>query len=167
MAGSTRTLVERELDQLRASRDQLRLQAHLGRMEARELVSELEDRFEDVESRVRRLARESGEALEEAGDDIGGALEDLREGYERLRKKLANSGTGEGLWLRVCVAIDQLMSQGARATERVVDSLEDLGESARLRVENARRERELLEKCAALGTEERLDKIRVAQRVAT
>jgi benzoyl-CoA reductase/2-hydroxyglutaryl-CoA dehydratase subunit BcrC/BadD/HgdB len=56
------------------------------------------------------------------------------------------------LWDRTKHAFESILSHSQKATEKVVDSLEELGDAAKARVEKARTERALLKKSAELGT---------------
>jgi hypothetical protein len=145
-------LLQGELEELRRVREELSLQAHLGRMEARDLWADLEERFYALELKAKRLTRDPEDSLEDVGDAIVGALEELREGYDRLRVKLAEASSTGGLWGRFRSTFERLVGGGYKATERVVDSFGELGDAAKLRVEKARLERALFKKFAELGT---------------
>jgi hypothetical protein len=77
-----------EMDRLRELRDELRVQAKLGRAELRERWDELERRWHQLEGRLKVVR----EGLREDGQDVREALlllaGELREGYEHLRKRL-------------------------------------------------------------------------------
>jgi hypothetical protein len=77
-----------EMDGLRRVRDELRVQAELGRAELRDRWQELEKSWHHLEGRM-KLARES--AREDAGNVREAArllLDELRESYDHLRKRL-------------------------------------------------------------------------------
>jgi hypothetical protein len=144
--------VRREIEELRRMREELSLQARLGQMEARDLWAELEERFAGLEAQARRLTSETGEALEDLGDSILEAGRELRDGYERLRAKLAETVPGNGGTDDRRSVFGRLFAGGRRAAGQVVDSLGDLGDVARLRVRGARLERTRLKKCAEAGS---------------
>jgi hypothetical protein len=76
-----------ELENLQAVRDELRVQAELGRAELRERWEELERRWHHLEGRmklVREGLREDGEDVREAARLLAG---ELREGYQHLRER--------------------------------------------------------------------------------
>jgi hypothetical protein len=76
-----------ELENLQAVRDELRVQAELGRAELRERWEELECRWHHLEGRmklVREGLREDGEDVREAARLLAG---ELREGYQHLRER--------------------------------------------------------------------------------
>jgi hypothetical protein len=147
----THDVVQEKTAELRRLRDELRLKVELGRMEAREVWDDLERRWNQLEARAMRRTRESGATLEETADSLRRAIEDLREGYDRLAAMLRDSDPDD-LWRRLRNTLDRLVEGGHRAAERVVDSFEDLGDVARLRMEKVRLERTLMKKCAELGS---------------
>jgi hypothetical protein len=77
-----------EIDNLRQLRDELRVQAELGRAELRERWGELEHSWHQLEGRlklVRDGAREDSENVREAARLLA---QELRESYEHLRGRL-------------------------------------------------------------------------------
>jgi CBS domain-containing protein len=80
--------VERELRDLRRIRDELRVQLHLGRAEARDLWEGLERSWHDLEAKMRvnrQRAEKPLEALSETGRRL---VDEIRDGYQRIRKLL-------------------------------------------------------------------------------
>jgi hypothetical protein len=145
-------VLQRKIEALRRTRDELKLKVHLGRMDARELWDELEKRWNHLEASAKQLTRESGDALEGIRNAAGENLKELRLGYNQLAAKLRETHP-DSLWDQVRNTFDRLVEGGHRATERVVDSFEGLGDAAKVRVEKARLERALIKKCAELGTQ--------------
>jgi CBS domain-containing protein len=80
--------VDDELDELRAVRDALRIQIHLGKAEARDRWSELEHAFGGFEQRARRATRFAEEPLHRVEEDLRKLADDLREGYRTIRAAL-------------------------------------------------------------------------------
>lgn len=80
--------LEKDLDQLRAVRDEIRVQLHLAKAEARDRWEELEGRFHEVEGRVRRVLQEAEQPAEEIGETLRAVFEDLRDGYRRVKDSL-------------------------------------------------------------------------------
>lgn len=144
-------VLQRRIEELRRMRGQLQLKAHLARMETRELWDDLENRWHHVEADAKRLARESEGALDGVADGIRESIARLREGYDRFASALRETNP-DGLWDRFRNTVDRLVEGGQRATERVVGSIEELGDAAKVRLEKARLERTLVKKCAELGT---------------
>lgn len=79
--------VKEELEGLRRLRDELRVQAHLGKAEARERWEHLEKRWEHLEGRLATLRRESREPLHDIGEAARNLLDEIREGYRHLRDR--------------------------------------------------------------------------------
>lgn len=75
-------------DDLKRLRDELQLQVHLGKAEARDEWADLEGKWEQFENKMRAVGEEAGEAAK----DVGTALEklggELKTGYERIKKAL-------------------------------------------------------------------------------
>ncbi len=77
--------VEAEFEGVRRARDELRVQAHLAKAEARDLWKELEHKFQDAESKVKLVLREAEGPAEDIAEAAGQLLRELRDGYRRLR----------------------------------------------------------------------------------
>jgi hypothetical protein len=77
--------VKRELDDLRRMRDELRVQAHLGKQEMRGRWEALERTFDTLESKARRTSRAAEEPLRQVEQDLRKLAADLREGYRQIR----------------------------------------------------------------------------------
>jgi DNA repair exonuclease SbcCD ATPase subunit len=77
-----------EVEDLRRTRDELRVQAHLAKAELRDLWEKLEERFEDLEHRAKRTARATEEPLRQLEGDARKLVGDLRDGYRRIRESI-------------------------------------------------------------------------------
>ena len=83
-----RERLERELEDLRATRDELRVRLHLGKLDAQEKWEQIEKQWQHVESKL-RLAGEAGrEVAEDIGEATSLVIEEMKEGYIKLRKLL-------------------------------------------------------------------------------
>jgi CBS domain-containing membrane protein len=80
--------VQREIDNLRRLRDELRVQIHLGKAEARDLWNDLEERWSELEGRAQALADRAEEPLEDIAAAAELVVEEVREGYRRVRDLL-------------------------------------------------------------------------------
>ncbi len=73
------------------TRDELRLQAHLGKEEAKDEATErwhaLEDKWRALNQRRSEIAEVAEDAGEGVLEGLKLSLEELRDGYERLRKR--------------------------------------------------------------------------------
>jgi SMC interacting uncharacterized protein involved in chromosome segregation len=80
--------LKEELDKLRATRDELKLQIHLGTAEARERFEKLEKSWHHVESHVKTLAaatEDDRKRIREAANTLAGQIAD---GYRHLKTLL-------------------------------------------------------------------------------
>ena len=80
--------IRSEIESLKAARDELRVQAHLGAAEVREAWENAEKNWHNLEGRLKVL----GEATQESLDEVGAAAkilaEEVRRGFEHVRKLL-------------------------------------------------------------------------------
>lgn len=77
---------QEELAELRRLRDELRVQAHLGALDAKETWETLEAKWPSIEARLHELEHESQVAFEHVGKAMSGLLAELRRGYDSLRR---------------------------------------------------------------------------------
>jgi hypothetical protein len=77
-----------ELEGLRQLRDELRVQAELGRAEMRERFEHLEKRWHDLEGKLKVIADGAREDLDEVREAAGMLAGELRHGYENMKKRL-------------------------------------------------------------------------------
>lgn len=80
--------IHEEVEELRGLRDDLRVQAHLGRMEVRERWEKAERDWEHLEGKLKLLASESRESLEDVGEAARLLAEQIREGYRHIRERM-------------------------------------------------------------------------------
>lgn len=75
-------------DSLREARDTLRVKVNLAGKEARDEWDELEGKWEHFRGKMKSI----GDEIEDAGEDAKAAAtilgEELKEGYERVKKRL-------------------------------------------------------------------------------
>ena len=80
--------VQELFEDVRRTRDELRVKIHLAKAEARDEWHELEKKWDHFKARAER----AGEAAEDAAEDVGEALElvgeELHKGYRRIRDAL-------------------------------------------------------------------------------
>lgn len=90
---------EEELEDLRRVRDELRVQAKLGKAEAKERWDALEKQWDHFEARLKVVGREAGQSASEiaqaarkAGGAVGqearGILDEIKRGYKQIRDVL-------------------------------------------------------------------------------
>jgi hypothetical protein len=76
-----------QLAGLRRLRDELRLEAHLARAEARARWQRLEARWPELEARLEELERATGAAAATVGQAARALLDELGEGYRGLKRE--------------------------------------------------------------------------------
>jgi CBS domain-containing protein len=80
--------MDKELEELRQMRDELRLKIHLGKKDAQDMWQHLERRMSELEAHARRAAQRTEAPLQELADASRHLLEELRRGYRDLRQRL-------------------------------------------------------------------------------
>ena len=85
---SDQNWVDDEFETLQTIRDELKLQVHLGRAEARERWEKLEKDWEHLEGKVKVLREGSQESLDEIGRAARGLVREIRDGYHHIRDLL-------------------------------------------------------------------------------
>lgn len=80
-----RQRLEKDLDELRRVRDELRVRIHLGRADAKDAWDRLERRFSELESHAKRAAQRTEAPLHELRDAARHLVDELRSGYRELR----------------------------------------------------------------------------------
>ena len=76
---------EKEGEELRTIRDELKVRMHLARLDAADLWEELEDRWQHADAKLEALSQTSAETAEDVGAALKRVFEELEHGYERLR----------------------------------------------------------------------------------
>jgi hypothetical protein len=77
--------LKKETEDLRRVRDELRVQAHLGKAEMRTRWEALERMFEVLENKAKRTSRAAEQPLHQLEQDLRKVASDLREGYRQIR----------------------------------------------------------------------------------
>lgn len=76
------------ISQLKYERDELKLKAHLGKLEAKEEWSELQDKLATLENRFRPVREAAGETADDVWASLKLLGEEIRDGFKRIRKSL-------------------------------------------------------------------------------
>jgi len=80
--------LEELITKLKQERDELRVQIHLAKAEAKDEWEELEKKWEVVENKLAALKRETKDASKDIGAALGVLSEEIANAYKRIRKKL-------------------------------------------------------------------------------
>ena len=88
MSSNLKDRIQSEIETLQAARDELKVQAHLGALEAREAWEKTEQQWSHLEGHIKRLAEATQESLEDVGTAINILADEIRNGYEHVRELL-------------------------------------------------------------------------------
>lgn len=80
--------IDAMLAKVRTQRDELKLQAHLFKAEAREEWEKAEARWRKVQDKSNEAGRTAGRMGDELAGTIKGVAREIQEGYERIRKTM-------------------------------------------------------------------------------
>jgi len=78
----------RLFEKLKQSRDELNVQMHLAKAEAKELWQETEEKWRHLRTELDRVNQESSDTSKDVGAAAMLAAEEVRRAYDRLRKLL-------------------------------------------------------------------------------
>ncbi len=84
-----RDLLKEELDDFRQLRDELRVQAELGRADLRDRFRELEKRWSRLEGRFDGIRKDAKGDAEDVREALRLLARELKEGVEHLRSRLS------------------------------------------------------------------------------
>ena len=88
MMSEKRERFEEMVSSLKKMRDELKVQIHLGKAEAKDEWEKLEAKWQELKAQGKTVA----EAMDESAKDVASALElvggELKAGYERIKKLL-------------------------------------------------------------------------------
>jgi CBS domain-containing protein len=80
--------IEREIQDLSRVRDELKVQLHLGKGEARKRWEDLERTLQTLQRKAKQAAGAAEKPLREVEQDLRKLVKDLRDGYQQIRKSL-------------------------------------------------------------------------------
>jgi hypothetical protein len=80
--------MQRELELLGKARDELKVQMHLAKAEARDEWKRLETTWQRVEDEVKRARAQAKEPVKEIGDAARSLIDELKHGYARVKAQL-------------------------------------------------------------------------------
>jgi hypothetical protein len=83
-----RQRLEHDADELRALRDEIEVQMHLGKLDAQDHWNDLEKRWEHAERKLKQLGNAGREAAEDITEATRIVLDEIRSGYEKLKATL-------------------------------------------------------------------------------
>ena len=83
-----RERVERQAEEMRATRDEIRVRLHLAKMDARDQWDQLEKQWDHAEAKLKQLAGAANEATDDIAEATQLVLNEMRDGYNKLRNLL-------------------------------------------------------------------------------
>jgi len=86
--------LEELITTLERERDELRVKVHLASLDAKDEFAGLEQRLDTLRARLTSKGGEAKETASDVGDVVGETArkmaDELRDGYRRIREKMAN-----------------------------------------------------------------------------
>ena len=79
-------VIEDKKAQIEQLRDEIKLQTHLGKEDARDELEKLEKEYDSFLVKLKPFTDEVGQTLGNAGEALGLAADELKAGYERISK---------------------------------------------------------------------------------
>lgn len=76
------------LAKVKTQRDELQVQMHLAKAEARDLWEEMEKKWREMELKAKQVGGVAAEASHDVGDAVRALGTEIKAGYERIRKSL-------------------------------------------------------------------------------
>ncbi len=86
--GELRRLLRQEIEILKQTRDEVRVQLHLGKEDAKTQFEILEKKWHAMEGKAKLIEEDSKESLKGVGEGLSLILDELRQGYERIKSRL-------------------------------------------------------------------------------
>lgn len=88
MTDQTKDKLVKLMEILKQRRDELSVQMHLGKAEAKDLWKETEDKWRHLRNQLDKIDEDTGDASKDVGAAAILIAEEIKQGYERLRKLL-------------------------------------------------------------------------------
>jgi len=79
-------VIEEKKAQIEKLRDEIKLQAHLGKEDAKVELEKLEKEYDSFLVKLKPFTDEVGHTAGNAGEALGLVADELKAGYERVRK---------------------------------------------------------------------------------
>lgn len=86
MTDNTQETIDKLMGDLKQWRDELNLQMHLGKAEAKDLWDETEEKWQHLRSQLDSIENETSDAAKDVGAASMLLVEEIKQGYERLKK---------------------------------------------------------------------------------
>ncbi len=86
MSDQNEGLLHEEVERLRTLRDELRVQLHLAKNEARDRFESAEKSWHELEGRLKLIGRESQDSLHEVGEAANKLVDEIKQAYKHVRE---------------------------------------------------------------------------------
>ena len=80
--------ITKALEHFKQQRDELHVQLHLAKADAKDEWARLESQWEKIKPKLEAAREEVGKTAGSVGAALGLAIDELKRGYERLRSRL-------------------------------------------------------------------------------
>ena len=80
--------LEKVIESLKQGRDELKVQLHLAKAEAKELWQETEDKWQHLRDQLDKIDSETGDTAKNIGAATMVIADEIKHGYEKLKKLL-------------------------------------------------------------------------------
>ena len=80
--------ITKALEHFKQQRDELQVQLHLAKAEAKDEWARLETQWDEIKPKLEAAREEVEKTAVSVGDALNQAIEELKNGYERLRSRL-------------------------------------------------------------------------------
>ena len=88
MTDQTQDQLDELVETLKQRRDELSVQLHLGKAEAKDLWKETEEKWRHLRGQLDTVDDDTGDVAKDVGAAAMLMAEEIKQGYERLRKLL-------------------------------------------------------------------------------
>ena len=88
MTDNNQEMIDKLMDDLKQWRDELNVQMHLGKADAKDLLNETEDKWEHQRSQLDAMENETSDTAKDIGAASMLLVEEIKQGYERLKKMI-------------------------------------------------------------------------------
>lgn len=88
MTDETQEQLAKLTEMLKQRRDELSVQMHLGKAEAKDLWQETENKWQHLRSQLDKMDNDTGDAAKDVGATAMLMVEEIKRSYEKLRKLL-------------------------------------------------------------------------------
>ncbi len=80
--------ITKALEHFKQQRDELQVQLHLAKADAKDEWARLESQWDDIKPKLEAAREEVGKTAGSVGEALSLAIDELKNGYERLRSRL-------------------------------------------------------------------------------